>query len=177
MITVVGLTVWTTMLSLRPNAAPVINTSMYPDAIMEDVTAVVLDKQGKPSMKIVTPKMVHYNENDTTHLTSPKLTIYRQSPKPWVITAEFAKATQGTENIHFQENVIVHHPADATNPATLIKTSSLLVHPDSQIAETTALITLIQPSLTVKATGMYANMKNGDIKLLSRARGEYVPSS
>jgi lipopolysaccharide export system protein LptC len=143
---------------------------------MENITAVIMDKQGKPSLKIVTPKMVHYAANDTTHLTSPKLTLYRKSPQPWFITAAFAKATQGIENVNFWDNVVVKHAADNSSPSTLIKTSTLMVHPNQQIAETHDVITLLQPNLVINATGMHADMNTGDIKLLSAARGEYVPN-
>jgi lipopolysaccharide export system protein LptC len=177
MMVVVGLAAWTSLLSLRPQNIAAAQTSMLPDAIMEGVNAVIMDKQGKPSMKIVTPRMVHYTDNDTSHLTSPRLTIYRKSPKPWIITADYALASKGVEDILFKKNVTIHHPADMNNPSTLIKTPSLIVHPNAQTAETNELITLIQPSMTVKATGMYADMNSGDIKLLSQARGEYVPSS
>jgi hypothetical protein len=34
---------------------------------------------------------------------------------------------------------------------------------------------LIQPGLVVNALGMYADLNTGDIKLLSQARGEYLP--
>ncbi len=71
MIIVVGLATWTTFLSYRPESKKVANIPARPDAFMEDVTALIMDKQGKPNMKIVTPKMVHYLENDMTHLLSP----------------------------------------------------------------------------------------------------------
>lgn len=174
---VFGLAIWTTYLSYQPqNTAPV-RLAQLPDAWMEGITAVIMNKQGKPSLKIVTPKMVHYIENDTTNLASPELTLYRKSPKPWFITSKYAKATQGIENIAFWDTVTIHHAADENNPATLIKTSTLTVHPNTQIAETNDLITLLQPNLVVNATGMYADMNTGNIKLLSAARGEYVPNS
>jgi lipopolysaccharide export system protein LptC len=177
MITVVGLATWTTFQSFQRQAATVTNRPQLPDAYMEDVVALIMDKQGKPSMKIVTPRLVHYTENDTTQLKSPQLTLYRKSPKPWFITAKYAKATQGINNVDFWDNVTVHHAADENNPATIIKSPTLTVHPEKQIAKTNDLITLIQPNLVVKATGMYADMNTGDIKLLSQARGEYVPNS
>lgn len=175
MMIVVGLATWTTLLSYPPQN-PTKVTSPLPDAFMEDVTALIMDKQGKPSMKIITPKMIHFADNDTTQLASPQLTLYRKSPKPWYVTANYAQATQGIENVHFWDNVEIHHAADGMNPATLIKTSTLMVHPNKKTAETDEVVTLIQPNLVVKATGMKADMNSGDIKLLSQARGEYVPS-
>lgn len=172
-----GLAIWSALQSLRSTPTLSTQTSDLPDAIMEDVTAVIMDKFGKPSLKIVTPKMVHFNEHDTTLLTTPEITIYHKSPKPWLITAKHAKATTGITHVDLWDDVTIHHPADENNPATLIKTPRLAVEPNKQTAETADLITLIQPNIVVKAVGMYADMNSGDIKLLSQARGEYVPST
>lgn len=156
---------------------PELAQNALPDAIMTDVTTTILDKMGKVSMRIVTPKLTHYTHQDTTDLTTPEVTLYRNSLKPWVIHSTYAEATQGMDNVKFWDNVTVHHPASYDSPATLIKTTTLTVHPNLQTAETPALITLIQPNITVNAIGMTANINTGDIHLLSQARGEYAPTS
>jgi lipopolysaccharide export system protein LptC len=102
--------------------------------------------------------------------------LYRNSPLPWYVEAKHAKAHHGMDEINFWENVTIHHAADAQHPATLIKTESLFVKPNEQTALTKDFVTLTQPNLIVKATGLQADMNTGDIKLLSEARGEYVPS-
>src|SRR5262245_35869959 len=120
MLIIVGLATWTTMLSYSPKSVTSTTTSLLPDAFMEDISALFLDKQGKPKMKIITPKMVHYAKNDTTQLSSPQLTLYRKSPNPWFITSKYAKATQGIDHVDFWENVTIHHAADEDHPATFI---------------------------------------------------------
>src|SRR5688500_14629018 len=113
MIIIVGLTAWSTMLPYSPkNTLTSASPHLLPDAFMEDISALILDKQGKPKMKIVTPKMVHYTENDTSNLIKPQLTLYRKSPKPWFISSHYAKATQGIDKVDFWENVNIHHAAD-----------------------------------------------------------------
>jgi len=176
-IMVLGVTSSVMYFSYRPQSTITMRSTLRPDAIMENVSAVIMDKQGKPSLKIVSPRMLHFAANDTTQLLEPELTLYRKSPKPWFIKAKYAKATQGIEKVNFWEDVSIHHAADQGNPATLIRTPTLTVHPNKQIALTDDLITLIQPNLIVKATGMFADMNTGDIKLISQARGEYVPNS
>lgn len=177
MILAMGLAAWTTLLSLYPKIVKTRPTSLLPDAFMEEVISISMDKEGNPTMQLITPKMVHFAENDTTHILSPQLTLYRKSPVPWHITSKYAKTIQGTERVEFWDNVLIRHPGDANNPETLIKTLSLTIHPNKNIAETKALITLTQPNLTVNAIGMNADMNTGDIKLISQARGEYVPDS
>ncbi len=159
----------------RDTAPPTHTDSTLPDAYMENVTAIILDKVGKVSMKIMTPRMVHYAQDDTTDFVDPQLTLYHKSPNPWFITSRTAKANHGIDRVVFHDDVTIHHPADFNNPATVIKTASLTVHTNAKTAETAELITMTQPNSIMKAVGMFADMDSGDIKLLSQAKGEYVP--
>lgn len=176
MLAIVAVTSWFTYFTDKPHTKNLVNTKITPDAYMENVVALVLDKQGKPNLRIATPKLVHYAEKDTATLQTPELTLYRKSPTPWYINADTGTTADGVENVTFKDNVVIHHAADENNPATIIKTELLYVKPNKQIAETPAPITLIQPGLKVSATGLNADMNTGNIKLLSQARGEYVPS-
>ena len=171
----IGLASWTTLLSLRTPSTNTIPTNELPDAFMEGVNALILDKQGKPSMKITAPKLTHFPQDDSTLLTTPHLTLYRKSPEPWYITSHYAKAYRGLEYVDFWEEVEIHHAAYEDSPATHIKTTTLRVRPEEKVADTNDLITMTQPNIVVKAEGMHADLNTGDIKLLSKARGEYVP--
>jgi lipopolysaccharide export system protein LptC len=177
LILVIGLAAWTTFMAYHPETLVSSKKNTLPDAFMENVTALMMNKEGMPSLKIVTPKLTHYTDNDTSNFLTPKLTIYRQSPEPWYITSQYGKSTQGMTNVFFWQHVNIQHAADVSSPETLIKTPTLLVHPNDRTAETKDWITLIQPNTTIKAVGMQANMKTGDIKLLSQVRGEYVPDA
>ena len=83
-IAVLGVTSWLTYFSYRPQNNTSIRTSLRADAIMENVSAVIMDKQGKPSLKIVSPRMIHYATNDTSQLFEPELTLFRKSPKLFI---------------------------------------------------------------------------------------------
>lgn len=175
-IIIVLVAAWLTLAYLHKSSKTITTTSQ-PDAVMEDVVATTMNKQGKVKLKIVTSKLVHYAEDNTTNLTSPIVIIYRQSPQPWRITSKFAKAFGGIDQVDFWGNVIIQHAVTSHDPETIIRTATLTVYPNKQTAETHDSITLTQPNTFIKAIGMFANMNNGDIKLLSQARGEYVPHS
>lgn len=172
----IGLTAITTYIAYRPEKVMTMDLANEPDAYMENVTTTIMDKYGDPSIKINSPKMVHFNKNDTTRLVSPLVTLYRHSPQPWVITSSYAKAINGLDTIQFWDNVLIHHPSDAENPVTDIETATLSVFPDKKIAQTNDPIRLIQPNTVINAIGMHADMRSGDIQLLSKARGEYEAS-
>lgn len=172
----IGFGIWTALLSYRPTTFSDTILASLPDGYMEDVNALILDQDGHPKMKILSPRMVHYAEQDTTKLTSPHLTIYRKSPRPWYVTSRVAKATQGIDTVEFWRNVVIHHAEDTAHPETLIKTETLTVHTNDDTAETKDFITLTQPRLIIRAIGMFADMGKGEVKLLSNVRGVYEPS-
>lgn len=173
----IGLSVWSILVSNDTKLHHNTIDPHSPDAYMEGVSAVIMNKQGTPSFKISTPKMVHYANDDTTDIEAPAVTVYRNTPSPWYINSDHAKATQGVSEILFWSNVVIHHPADKENPATTMQTTMLTIFPEKQTAETAQPVTIKQPDTTVHATGMLADMNNGTVKLLSEAKGEYVPSS
>ncbi len=176
MMIVVLTAAWMT-LSYHPKPLMNKSTTLEPDAYMENVVTITLNQQGNPKMKLVTPQLIHFDKSDVTQLISPTLTLYRNSPQPWRVTAQYARAIKGIEQIDFLGNVVIKHAMPSHSQETVIKTASLRVFPNNQTAETQDAITLEQPNTLIKATGMLANMNSGDIKLISEARGEYVPSS
>src|SRR3990167_5867796 len=123
MLTIAGLAAWST-LSLRPQAPSHPVSAALPDAFMENITALILDKQGKPSMKIVAPKMIHYAENDSASLTQPNLTLYRKSsPEPWHVTANYAQTSQGIDHVDFWHNVRIRseeHTSELQSQSNLV---------------------------------------------------------
>ena len=58
-----------------------------------------------------------------------------------------------------------------------MKTASLTVFPDKQQASTDNAIVITQPDTVIHAVGMLADLNEGTVKLLSQAKGDYVPSS
>jgi lipopolysaccharide export system protein LptC len=168
-----------TGLTLSHQTKSVTSRSVHtaPDAFMEGATILIMNQQGTPHLKMTSSKITHFPEKDTTHFTAPQLILYRPSLSPWYLTAKYARTAQGMDQIFLWEDVNFYHAADTDDSETRIKTSTLTIYPQKQTAETADLITLTQPNITVKAIGMHANLATGTIRLLSQARGEYVPTT
>lgn len=172
LLTAILLSGWSTFIVYHKKGNSLDNIGK-PDAFMEDVIATVIDKQGKPSLKMVATKMTHYTQNDATDITKPILTLYGKSPKPWHLTAEHAKSLQGTNQIVLWENVVIHHPGDDQNEKTTLLTPILTVLPEKQLATTEDKVVIIQPNTQIHAVGMNADLASGAVKLLSQTQGEY----
>lgn len=174
LISAIGLSGWSIYISKKTKPLSTGHSS-EPDAFMENVIATIINDEGVRTLLIESPKMIHYADNDTTHILSPHIVVYRESPEPWHINASFAKASQGIEKIFFSGNVVIHHSTDDVTPRTTMKTDTLTVFPKKNIAETNDAIIMLQPDTTIRAIGMLANLNDGVVKLISAARGEYVP--
>lgn len=171
-----GLSTWSLLLSKHAHTTQTALNST-PDAYMEEVVATTLNKEGKLTLKLVTPKMTHYPQDDSTEIISPKVVLYRHSPNPWFIHSEYAKATHGITQIDFIDHVNIHHLADINDPPTTMETLTLTVFPEKQLAQTEQPVTITQPNTVIHAIGMLADLNVGTVNLLSQAKGEYVPNS
>jgi len=169
------LSTWSAFIIYQKKAAAAKDDPGRPDAFMEEVIATIIDKQGKLSIRIVSPKMTHYPKGDTTEITKPYLTLFRHQTqaKPWHLSAEHARALQGTDQILLWENVTIQHPGDLQNEQTTLLTPTLTVFPSKQLAETLDPITILQPDTKISAIGMNADLASGAVTLLSQTKGEY----
>jgi lipopolysaccharide export system protein LptC len=172
-----GLSAWSIMIANPSKTLSTQDDPNTPDSFMQDVIATIFNHDGKPTLKVVAPKMTHYLANNLTHIMTPRVTIFRTSPEPWYIDADYANAKNGIDEILFWSNVYIHHRADIENPTTSLKTNSITFFPTQKIASTKEAVTFVQPDTTVHAIGMQVNLDDGTVKLLSKAKGEYAPTS
>ncbi|GJM07403.1 MAG: hypothetical protein DHS20C10_11370 [marine bacterium B5-7] len=147
-----------------------------PDQFMWDVTATKFDEQGVRTSKLYSPHVIHYPKDDTSTLTTPKITIYRAPDPAWYIQAKHGTTRQGTTIIHLTDDVRIHQAAGKNNHETTLLTQALSFYPDRHFAETDKPVTMFQPGSYVNATGMQADFINNWVKLLSNARGDYAPT-
>jgi lipopolysaccharide export system protein LptC len=172
----ISLSSWSILLSKTLHRVTALPSPYEVDSFMQDVVAIIFNQEGNPTLSLITPKMLHFAANNTTKITTPHVTIFRESPKPWYIDSDLAIANEGINEILFVNNVSIHHPADSDNPNTSMQTDSLTVFPKTKTAQTDKPVLFMQPETTIHAIGMLANLATGTIKLLSQAKGEYAPT-
>ena len=144
-----------------------------PDYIVENFTATRMSENGMPRYILTAKKMVHYPDDDTTHLESP---VFRhiEGGKPEInITANHALLTSGSEDAYFTGDVRVVREARDNYPELKAFTSFLHVIPDQDLAKTDKPVTLTYPHSIVTAVGLELNSDTRVLKLLSNVKGHY----
>lgn len=152
-----------------------------PDIIIYDLTSLSFDKQGVLSVKLSTPQMKYNSYTKDAEFTKPIIIFYQNkkaNTSPWVITANIGTLTQQPKLYKLIGNVALNQGATATTRSTQITTSKLTINPTTNIAHTDQLIHFMQTdknnsTIAVSSIGAIANQKTGEVKLLSKAAGDY----
>jgi lipopolysaccharide export system protein LptC len=152
-----------------------------PDFYANGVTSIHFDAEGNLNSRIYSPALRNYQKSDLTLFNNPHIVLYTKNQQPWDITAALGKATHDFNHLELINHVRIHQPRGKENNEVTITTSSLTINSQAQTAYTDQPVTLIQKgndhTLTlIKAVGVWVNQKTGEVKLLSRARGYYVPA-
>jgi len=157
----------------KPDTQNIKTQEAQPHSVMEDVIATRIDKSGKIESKLYTPKMIMYPEQDRIELSKPRLEVFNVNGKPWDIRAEHGLSTQKVDKVDLWEKVKIHQPSDSNNNGSTLLTNSLTIIPKEKFAHTEDPVTLLQPGMMIKATGLNAFMNTGKMDLISDAEGEY----
>jgi lipopolysaccharide export system protein LptC len=147
-----------------------------PDYIVEQLSAVSMNEKGAASYTLTAVKMMHYPDDDTTILATPKFVSYGTAKSPVTITASEAVVSSNGQHVYFQDDVRVTRAAYASYSELLVRTDFLHVIPDQNIARTDRAVTITDAQATVTAIGFELNNETRVMKLNSRVRGTYDPA-
>ncbi len=147
-----------------------------PDYIVDNLSAVRMSETGKASYTLSAVRMVHYPDDDTTLLTTPRFVSYSSSRALVTITASRATVSSNGENVYFQDDVRVTRAAYGDSSELLMRTDFLHVIPDDNLARTDRPVTITDAATVVTAVGLELNSETQVFKLLSNVRGTYDPS-
>lgn len=153
------------------------NQPSTPDAYMTDVSYTQFDQQGQWRTRLDSPKIVHYAEQDTATLETPQLISRTPDQLTWVITADHGKSQQGLKVINLTDNVKIQRTKDSTKQTTTLTTTAMTAYPEQKFAKTDQPVKIVEPGITMNATGLTADLNTGDINLLSGVQGSYEKSA
>jgi lipopolysaccharide export system protein LptC len=170
-----ALTFWLERMAQPSGAGAKGASRTTPDYIVEKLSAVSLNEKGMASYTLSAAKMVHYPEDDTTVLSTPKFVSYGAARSPVTITSSEAVVSANGQHVYFQDDVRVTRAAYANNSELVVRTDFMHVIPDENIAKTDRTVTITDAATTVTAVGFELNNETHIMKLHSRVRGTYDP--
>ena len=170
-----GLTFWLDRVAQAPAGAVGTASRHDPDYIVQGFSAMRMGESGVARYTLSAAKMVHYPDDDTTLLTTPKFISYGSARSPVTITAMEAVVSSNGQHVYFQDDVQVTRAPYGELSELVMRTAFLHVIPDDNLARTDRDVTITDAATTVTAVGLELNNDTRVIKLMSRVRGTYDP--
>lgn len=145
-----------------------------PDAIAENFEVRRFDSTGQVKYRLTAPYLVHFPDDDSSELKSPKLTSYRLNAPPVEIVSKLAKVTSKGETIYLWDDVSVTRAATADRPAMVARMPDLTAQPDAGFAFTNSPVEITQGQSWIKGVGATLDDNTSTLVLQSRVTGLYI---
>ena len=143
------------------------------DYYMDNFEMTTMDDTGRPSSLLVSDKMLHYPDDDSTELNKPIMTMYRDTGKPWIVNAERGWVAADNKLVLLSGNVVINRHSGPNNRPVTLYTDRLRIHPKTDFAETDQPVTMVSENRKTTAIGMRAYVRDGQLQLLDDVRVRY----
>ena len=144
-----------------------------PDFIVSKLAATTLNEQGVPRFVLSAQKMVHYPDNDSTHLEDMQLSsLYSNQPPVYTSARQGEISSKGNE-VFLRDGVKLVRAANATQSEMTLVTTYLHAVPDLGLMDTDRPLTMMDAHNVIHAVGMKFDNKARVIRLLTQVRSQY----
>ncbi|MBU0689355.1 MAG: LPS export ABC transporter periplasmic protein LptC [Gammaproteobacteria bacterium] len=157
-------------LQVKPYESPTGALRHDIDFVVYGLRSTALDTEGQPRFALLTEKMWHYPDDDTTHMQSPNLISFFKDQPPTQIDALNGMLSSKGEEIRLYEKVRILRPGKPPSQAQHFNTEYLRVLPDDGWAETDFPILMYDRYNTINAVGMELNNEARTVKFLKQVR-------
>jgi lipopolysaccharide export system protein LptC len=147
-----------------------------PDFFLESFSTTTMDPSGKPSRRIAGKRMLHFPDTDSSEITDPKLTLFRENREPWHVESERGWISADGEVVLLLGKVRAWRESPTGGVSIDIRTRDLRVLPESEYGETDKHVTIRTPASQTRGLGMRAFMNESRVELLADVTTVYQRS-
>jgi lipopolysaccharide export system protein LptC len=144
-----------------------------PDYIVNGLSAVRMDTEGRVKHTLHAQKMTHFPDDDVTVLVAPKFVTYAEGRAPVSVTSRGAHMSGNGENVYFEEDVRVVRAPAGDQGELVLETNYMHVIPDDNIAKTDQPVTIRNATALVSASGLELNSETRVLKLQGRVKATF----
>lgn len=146
-----------------------------PDYFSKNFKLTEMNPDGSPKQTLASKHLTHYDDNNTTNLEQPILTLFDPILPPWIIRSEMGNISANGKHINLDGKVTIDRAASRNTKAIKIITRNLRVQPEIEYAETDEAVEIIALPQRIKGIGMQGYFTKDALKLslLSNVQGKY----
>ena len=166
-------TLWLEQLVQLPEAGASDRTRHAPDFLVYNFTLTRMNKMGEAASSLTASKMLHYSDDESTHLDQPRFVHHADNQPPVNVTAESGTVSKDGEEIDVAGNVVIIRAPNEDRPELRVETTHLEIHPSAETAHTSAPVTITEGRSTLYGVGMDVNNKTREFALHSQVKGSF----
>jgi lipopolysaccharide export system protein LptC len=141
-----------------------------PDVIVSDFSATALNEKGVPHFVMAAKEMVHFPDDDSTHLANLQLRSLYQNQPPVYTSARQGEISKKGDEVFLRGEVKLVRAASAGQSEMTFATDYLHAVPGQDLADTGAPVTMTDAHNVIHAVGMKFDSRARTIKLLAQVR-------
>lgn len=145
-----------------------------PDAMAENFEIRRFDESGRVKYRITAPSLLHFPDDDSSELKSPKLVSYRPDAPPVEVVARNAIVSSKGDTVFLWDDVTLTRAATEDRPAIVARMPDLTAQPDAGFAFTSSPVEITQGASWVKGVGAHIDNNTSTLVLQSQVTGMYI---
>jgi len=148
-----------------------------PDYVVSQLTATSYNRQGIAETVLSAAKMVHFPDDDTTELASPRVVQSRPGEPRFTVRSDRGTVAREGEELFLYDNVQLEREAEEARPAARLTTSFLHVVRDRSLMLTDRPVLIVEGLRSLAGVGMEYNNETRELVLRSdvTARFDTLP--
>ena len=160
-----------------PAPTPYQAPTHQPDAIVTKAEIYRVDGSGQAKYRLVSPRILHYQDDDSSLLEKPYLEQFRPNLPSTSIKSKIADVNGDNSVVVFKGDVEILRPASADSPRLFATMATLTVFPDDATAKTQSPVDIRRGDSWLKGIGMSLDNDKQLFTLHQQARGTYYKNS
>lgn len=138
-----------------------------PDYLVHNFTSTSFNRLGLAETTITAEKMLHYPDDDSTELVSPRVVQEKPTQPRFTVRADRGVLAREGDEIFLYDNVYLVREPDDVHPSTRMNTSFLHILRDRSIVRTDREVTIVEGRRSLSGRGMEYNNDSRELLLRS----------
>jgi len=177
MLSLAGLTFWLErMVPVEQRVHPSLRRH-DPDFIVEKLSHTRYNTQGLVESTLAAPKMLHYPDDDSTELVSPRIVQTKPDEPRLILTADRGLLSQDGEEVTLQGNVLIVREAGPDAGEKRMQTSFLHMARGRSVFLTDRDVVIREAGRIVSGRGMEYHNDTKELFLRGKVRGRFEPTN
>jgi lipopolysaccharide export system protein LptC len=146
-----------------------------PDYIVDNFTTTMYSREGAAESVLSAEKMLHYPDDDSTELFSPRVVQAKPDEPRYTVRADRGALSREGDEIFLYDNVVLVREADAGQPEARMTTDFLHILRDRSLVRTDKPVKIVEGARSLTGRGMEYNNESRELRLANDVVARFEP--